>query len=153
MFVCLFGNIFTPARKINFTKSKQMETTKFKDYIIEIPLPYSAMRNIKLKEKLGSILLAFNKDAYDKYGDILKANTSKDSMVNTCAMESKKKEYLTPNKKGIKQMINLTKKDLNPNIHKPVFASLHMEKGKCFVTMFTYDPKITLKVSGRHYHT
>ena len=59
-----------------------------KEWDIEVPLPYSANRDMAFKEKLGEIILAFNKPAFDKYGDILQDS----SLMNCDVNPTKQKE-------------------------------------------------------------
>ena len=56
-----YSGIFSPARKMNFSKSKRDKTSIIpmeKEWDIEVPLPYSANHDMAFKEKLGEIILA-----------------------------------------------------------------------------------------------
>ena len=123
-----YSGIFSPARKMNFSKSKRDKTStasKEKEWDIEVPVPYSANRDLAFKEKLGEIILAFNKPAFDKYGDILQES----SLMNCDVNPTKQRSLSNTTKPTTPKPINLSKKSSISTALKPLFGSLSMNKG------------------------
>ena len=139
-----YSGIFSPARKMNFSKSKRDKTStasKEKEWDIEVPVPYSANRDLAFKEKLGEIILAFNKPAFDKYGDILQDS----SLMNCDVNPTKQRSFLCTTNSTTPKPINLSKKSSISTALKPLFGSLSMNKGEYYVTMFLPNDESELK--------
>ena len=109
-----YSGIFSPARKMNFSKSKRDKTSIVsmeKEWDIEVPLPYSANRDMAFKEKLGEIILAFNHPVYTKHGDILQVFTLKEFPCHSHQTE----EPFKHNKLNKKQAYQSHQKELHFN--------------------------------------
>ena len=139
-----YSGIFSPARKMNFSKSKRDKTsivTMEKEWDIEVPLPYSANRDMAFKEKLGEIILAFNHPVYTKHGDILQDSTLKNSHV----IPTKQRSLSSTTNSTRSKAINLIKKPSISTGLKPLFGCLSMKHGEYYVTMFLPNDESDLK--------
>ena len=139
-----YSGIFSPARKMIFSKSKRDKTstvTMEKKWDIEVPLPYSANRDMAFKEKLGEIILAFNHPVYSKHGDILQDSPLKNSHV----IPIKQRSLSSITNSTRSKPINLVKKTSITTGLKPSFGCLSMKQGEYYVTMFLPSTKSDLK--------
>ena len=139
-----YSGIFSPARKMNFSKSKRDKTsivTMEKEWDIEVPLPYSANHDMAFKEKLGEIILAFNHLVYTKHGDILQDLPLKNSHV----IPTKERSLSSTTNSTRSRPINLNKKSSISTGLKPLFGCLSMKQGEYYVTMFLPNDESDLK--------